>query len=148
MTEPLGVAASGIAVVQLGVATGGALLKLKQIWDQVEDAPDTISDLIERIDLIYPSVWDFEHQFTHSGLPPLLWDSSTAIRSVAYCRKALAKFSVVIDDLSTQITSSRRFRRRLGAIKVVLRKDELKRLEGQLRNSLEILQFAQTTYAR
>ncbi|KAK8129038.1 hypothetical protein PG984_010146 [Apiospora sp. TS-2023a] len=146
MAETLGIVASGIAVAQLGVATGGAVMKLKQIWDQVEDAPETISDLIERIDLIYPSVWDFEHQFTHSGLPPMLWDSTTALRSVAYCRKALKRLSDVVSDLSTQINSRRRFKRKFFAAKVALKNEYLKRLEGQLRNSLEILQFAQTTY--
>ncbi|KAK8119698.1 uncharacterized protein PG998_004324 [Apiospora kogelbergensis] len=148
MTEPLGVVASGIAVAQLGVATGGAILKLKKLWDQVNDAPETISDLIERLELIYPSVWDFERQCSQSGLPPMLWDSSTAIRSLAYCRKALTKFSNVVDDLSTQITSRRGFRKRLTAFKVVLKKDELRRLEEQLKNSLEVLRFAQEAYTR
>ncbi|KAK8081169.1 hypothetical protein PG997_008987 [Apiospora hydei] len=129
MAEPLSAVASGIA-----------------LWDQVKDAPQTISDLIERIDLIYPSIWDFERQCSQSGLPPMLWDSVTAAKSLAYCRKALQKVSDVVAELSTQITTRRGFRRKLVAVKVVLQKDELKRLEGQLRNAMEVLQFAQNAY--
>lgn len=148
MTEPLGVVASGIAVAQLGVATGGAVLKLRQLWGQVKDAPETISDLIERIDLIYPSVWDFEQQFAHSELPPMLWDRTTAVRSLAYCQKALMKLSGVVDGLSAKITSRRGLQLKLVAVKVVLKKDELKKLEEQLRNALDILKFAQDAYTR
>ncbi|KAK8043195.1 hypothetical protein PG994_013678 [Apiospora phragmitis] len=64
MAEPLGIVASGIAVAQLGVAAGVAVWKLRQLWGEVQDVPEVISDLIERIDLIYPSVWDFER---HAG---------------------------------------------------------------------------------
>ncbi|KAK8052556.1 hypothetical protein PG993_003941 [Apiospora rasikravindrae] len=148
MAESLSLAASGIAVAQLGLVTGGAVLKLKQLWNQVKDAPETISDLIERVDLIYPSVWDFERQCTQSGLPPALWNSSTAAQSILYCRKALKKLSDVVDGLSAQISTKQGFRQRLVAFKVVLKKDELKRLEEQLRNSLEILRFAQDAYTR
>ncbi|KAK7996590.1 Transcriptional regulatory protein Pro-1 [Apiospora arundinis] len=148
MAEPLGVVASGIAVAQLGIATGGAILKLKQLWDQVNDAPETISDLIERIDLIYPSVWDFEQQCSQYGLPPTLWDNTTATRSLAYCRKALKKLSDIVDAFAAQIATRRGFRQRLVAFKVVLKKDELKRLEEQLRNSLEVLRYAQDAYTR
>ncbi|KAK8010071.1 hypothetical protein PG990_009036 [Apiospora arundinis] len=148
MAEPLGVVASGIAVAQLGVATGGAILKLKQLWDQVNDAPETISDLIERIDLIYPSVWDFEQQCSQYGLPPTLWDNATATRSLAYCRKALKKLSDVVDAFAAQISTRRGFRKKLVAFKVVLKKGELTRLEEQLRNSLEVLRYAQDAYTR
>ncbi|KAK6853839.1 hypothetical protein PG995_010651 [Apiospora arundinis] len=148
MAEPLGVVASGIAVAQLGVATGGAVLKLKQLWDQINDTPETISDLIERIDLIYPSVWEFEQQCSQYGLPPTLWDNTTATRSLAYCRKALKKLSDVVDAFAAQIATRRGFRKRLVAFKVVLKKEELKRLEEQLRNSLEVLRYAQDAYTR
>ncbi|KAK7955655.1 uncharacterized protein PG986_004877 [Apiospora aurea] len=148
MTEPLGVVASGIAVAQLGVATGGAVFKLRQLWGQVKDVPETISDLIERIDLIYPAVWDFEQQFSHAALPSVLWDNTTAVRSVAYCRKALQKLSNVVDDLSVKIASRRGFQRKLVAARVVLKKDELKKLEEQLKIALDVLGFAQEAYNR
>ncbi|KAK8104932.1 hypothetical protein PG999_008291 [Apiospora kogelbergensis] len=148
MTELLGVVAGGIAVAQLGTATGGAILKLKKLWDHVNNAPEIISDLIERLELIYSSVWDFERQCSQPGLPPILWESTTATRSLVYCRKALTRFSNVVDDLSTQITSRRGFRKRMTVFKVALKKDELQRLEEQLRNSLEVLRFAQDAYTR
>ncbi|KAK8060912.1 hypothetical protein PG996_010842 [Apiospora saccharicola] len=148
MAETLGIVASGIAVAQLGAATGGAVLKLKQLWGQVKDAPETISELIERIDLISSAVWELEHQFTHSGLPPMLWDKTTAVRSIAYCRKALMKLSDFVDGLSSRITSRRGYRRKLGAAQVVLNKDEREKLEGHLRNALDVLRFAQDAYHR
>ncbi|KAK8878802.1 ankyrin repeat-containing protein [Apiospora arundinis] len=148
MVEPLGAVASGIAVTQLGVAAGGTVLKLKKLFDQVNDAPETISDLIEHIEMVYPSVWDFERQCSQVALPTMLWDSTRAVESLAYCRRALKRLSDVVDALAAQIASRRGFRQKLVALKVVFKKDELKRLENQLRNSLEVLQFAQGAYIR
>lgn len=148
MAEPLSVVASGIAVAQLAVATGGAVLKLKKLWGQVNDAPETISDLIGRLELISSFVKDFERQCNQPGLPPMLWDNSTATQSVDYCLRALTRLSNVVDDLSAKITSTSGFRKHLTAFKVVLKKDELKRLEEHLRNSLDVLRFPQEAYTR
>lgn len=143
MAEVLGVFASGVAVAQVAATAGGAVLKLKRLWSEVKDVPDTIQDLMEQIDCIDPALWQAEQQMAQNELPPLLWNDDAAVRSAAYCRKALVKLTELVDDLSVQITSSRRFSGKLAAVKVVLKKDELKKLERRLEGAVRMLQAAQ-----
>ncbi|KAK6063068.1 carboxylesterase family protein [Seiridium cupressi] len=58
MAEALGAVASGIAVAQIAGTAGSAIWKLKQLWDEVEDVPEIINDLIEQLGCLDPSLWD------------------------------------------------------------------------------------------
>ncbi|KAK6065684.1 carboxylesterase [Seiridium cupressi] len=58
MAEALGAVASGIAVAQVAGTAGSAIWKLKQLWDEVEDVPEIINDLIEQLGCLDPSLWD------------------------------------------------------------------------------------------
>ncbi|KAK0109191.1 hypothetical protein ONS96_003014 [Cadophora gregata f. sp. sojae] len=50
MAEVLGVVASGIAVTQLAGQVAKSVIKLKECWDQVQEAPADIKYLLREID--------------------------------------------------------------------------------------------------
>ncbi|KAI8629468.1 hypothetical protein F5Y19DRAFT_83329 [Xylariaceae sp. FL1651] len=146
MAEVLGVIASGIAVAQIAGTSGLAILKLKQLWTEVKNAPDDIDDLMEQVDCLDPTLWEAERHFSDTHLPAQLWDDTAVVKSAEYCRKALRKFSEVIDELALHIRSKRRIDRGKARLRVVLKKEELKSLEQHLRRAIEMLQFAQSSY--
>ncbi|KAH8199225.1 hypothetical protein TruAng_006631 [Truncatella angustata] len=146
MADVLSVIASGVAVAQLAGTAGGAVLKLKRLWDQVKDVPETIRDLMEQIDCLDPALWQAEQQFAQNELPQLLWNDEAAVRSVTYCRKALGKLTELVNDLDVQINTSRRVSKKVARIKVALKKDELNKLERRLDNAVRMLQAAQQGY--
>jgi hypothetical protein len=123
MAEALGVVASGIAVAQIAGQASGAVLKLKQLWDEVQNVPATISDLMEQIGCLDPTLWEAEQHFHHQDISPLHWENPTGRRSAEYCRKALQKLSAITNELSTMVTSEKRIRRKIGCVKVVLKKE-------------------------
>ncbi|KAM0806610.1 hypothetical protein AB5N19_06947 [Seiridium cardinale] len=146
MAEALGAVASGIAVAQIAGTAGSAIWKLKQLWDEIEDVPEIISDLIEQLDCLDPSLWAAERQFSQQEIPALFWDQTAARRSTEYCRRALQKISDLTDDLSMLIDSKKGIRRKIGCMKVVLKKQQISSLEQRLGNAIRMLQVAQQGY--
>ncbi|KAI1464187.1 uncharacterized protein F4812DRAFT_453064 [Daldinia caldariorum] len=146
MAEALGVAASGIAVAQIAVQVGGAVIKLKQLWDEVKDVPDDVADLMDQIDCLDPVLWEAENSFNGSGLPSTFWDDLASRSTTTYCRKALRNLTTIVDDLNNQITNVKKGRRRITAVKVLLQKDLIQKLEKRLENAVRMLMLAQQSY--
>ncbi|KAI1117746.1 hypothetical protein F5Y14DRAFT_439039 [Nemania sp. NC0429] len=146
MAEALGVAASGIAVFQVATLVGKSIIKLKQLWDDLQDVPSSIRDLLDQIECLDPALWEAEHTFDHASLPPMIWDNSIASRSTAYCRKALNSLSELVDELALQINRPGKLRSKVAAGKVVLKKEQLKSLERRLQNAVMMLTLAQQSY--
>ncbi|KAI1875816.1 uncharacterized protein JN550_002102 [Neoarthrinium moseri] len=143
MAEVLSIFASGVAVAQVAGTAGGAVIKLKKLWDEVKDVPETIQCLMDQIDCLDPALWEAEQHIAQNELPAMLWNDSAAVRSAEYCRKALSKLTELVDDLAVQISSCRGLSKRLAKVKVVLKKDELRKLERRLETAVRLLQTAQ-----
>ncbi|KAF3069745.1 hypothetical protein GL218_07876 [Daldinia childiae] len=146
MAEALGVAASGIAVAQIAIQVGGTVVKLKQLWDEVKDVPDDIADLMDQIDCLDPVLWEVENGFNKSELPSMLWDNLASKSTTRYCRKALENLTAMVEELNLQINTAKRGRRKIVAIKVLLKKDSIKKLERRLENAVRMLTLAQQSY--
>ncbi|KAJ2989574.1 hypothetical protein NUW58_g3404 [Xylaria curta] len=141
-----GVAASGIAVAQVAAQVGKSIVKLKQLWDDFHDAPSYITDLLCQIDCFNPALWEAENTFSQASLPAMFWDNDIASQSTTYCRKALTSLTELIDDLTLQLNQSGKIRRKFATAKVVLKTDQLKRLERRLQNAVTMLTIAQQSY--
>ena len=146
MAEALGVAASGIAIAQVTSQVGKSVIKLKQLLDEIRDVPDDIDDLMQQIDCLDPAIFEAETNFNDTGLPSILWNDAAAKRSTAYCRSALKALTELVDELSLHIQHSRNRRRKVGAVKVLLKKDMLKKLEKRLESAVRMLTLAQQSY--
>lgn len=146
MAEALGIAASGITVAQLSSQVGGAVLKLKQLWDEVKDVPEDIADLMEQIDCLDPVLWETENNFNQGALPSIVWDELASKKTTMYCRKALHNLTQMVDELNHQINNSNKYCRKMAAIKVLIKKDILKKLERRLENAVKMLTLAQQSY--
>ncbi|KAI0104244.1 hypothetical protein GGR51DRAFT_522106 [Nemania sp. FL0031] len=146
MAETLGVAASGIAVFQVATQVGTSIIKLKQLWDDLRDAPSSIRDLLNQIECLDPAIWEADHTFSHANLPPMFWDNSIAKQSTEYCHKALNSLTEVVEELALQINGTGKLRRKVASAKVVLKKEQLNRLERRLQNAAMMLNLAQQSY--
>ncbi|GAW17814.1 hypothetical protein ANO14919_072810 [Xylariales sp. No.14919] len=146
MAEALSVAASGIAVAQVAAQVGKSIIKLKQLWDELQHVPSTIGDLLDQIECLDPALWEAENTFDQASLPPMFWDNGLASRSTAYCRKALGSLTELVDDLTLQINRPGKFRSKIASAKVVLKKEQLKTLERRLQNAIRMLTLAQQSY--
>ncbi|KAI0839207.1 hypothetical protein F5Y06DRAFT_286714 [Hypoxylon sp. FL0890] len=117
MAEALGVAANCIAITQISSQVGGAVFKLKQLWREVKDVPADIADLMEQIDCLGPVLWETEVSFSQSGPPEIVWNELASKSTTMYCRKALQNLTGIVDELSLQINTTKRGRRKIAAVK-------------------------------
>ncbi|KAF4912403.1 hypothetical protein CGCVW01_v011147 [Colletotrichum viniferum] len=146
MAEALGLASGVIAVVDVATKVGGASIKLKRLWDEVNEVP---SALLEKAELVQG--WDelFEQaelQLATQTLPSLVNNKMLLQKSAKKARCILAELQVMIDGFLEQSTIGRRYRRKVGSTKVVLRKSEVKALDEKLDEALTQFQMAQSLY--
>lgn len=66
--------------------------------------------------------------------------------SSSHCRLALAALREMADELSVEMAGSRRRRRNLASVKVVLKKERLKSLQKRLKRAVRPLISAQMGY--
>ncbi|KAI1317632.1 hypothetical protein F5Y16DRAFT_145306 [Xylariaceae sp. FL0255] len=125
---------------------GSSIIMLKKLWDELQEVPTSIADLLEQIDCLAPILSQAEQSFRQADLPQILWDNAMADTSAMYCRKALVALSDLIDDLSAQLNSSSKRRVKIACVKILLKKDQIKRLEKKLQRAVQLLTLAQQSY--
>ncbi|KAF6827915.1 hypothetical protein CPLU01_08841 [Colletotrichum plurivorum] len=125
MAEALGLAASVIAVVDVTGKAFALSFKLKSLWDEVRDAPAL---LLEKAEVLQ----DLEQFFLD--------------KYIGKARAAMSDLQDAIDTLSVQVNDKRRYRRKLAAAKVVIKKDSLEAIERKLDRALSLYKLAQGLY--
>ncbi|KAK3935461.1 hypothetical protein QBC46DRAFT_453470 [Diplogelasinospora grovesii] len=144
--EVLGVSASVIAVVQIAGQFGSAVLKLKQLWNQIEDVPERIQDLLDHLDVLDPLVRQIESHFSDTSLPQEIWDKESTRLSMTYCRGAISSFQDLVLDMSNAIKTSKALKRRVICTKIMLKQDTIKSLERKMKKAIQMLDLSIQCY--
>lgn len=145
MAEALGIVASGIAVGQLTAEIGRSIVKLKGLWDEVKEAPDTVQCMIDELDLL---------QLTLEGIEKDMDDKTAAIFVPAlepvmkHCQAAGQSLSNIANDFKSQITASRSARRGLGKLRVALDKDVIQKHANRLQSAIRLLSLVNQEYMK
>lgn len=145
MAEVLSLAASGIAVAQVAGQVGTLIVKLKRLWDQVQDVPWEIERLLRQIDCLGPLLDESQSCLHQSNSPLPNRDSKTMSRADKYCRQSLDALSDMVNELDSQLQVAKRTRR-IVATRIALKKHVLVRPEKQLDDAVKLLNFAQYNY--
>ncbi|TGO43148.1 hypothetical protein BHYA_0003g01020 [Botrytis hyacinthi] len=143
MAEVLGTVASGIGVAQLAGNLASSIIKLKGYWDQIQDAPDDIGFLVREIDahhLILRSILESQARMTSSGRP----SDMLLEHSLNLCEDSSNELNELVKALGKEMNSSNKWRSKLGATKVVLKNDQLKRLKKRMKNASRLMNLAIT----
>ena len=142
MAEVLGVVASGIAVSQIAGQVTKSIFKLKQYWDQVQDAPDEIKYLLREIDslnLILNHIQSDKATQTTSSIPV---DNLCIQQSLQFCKEGADELRGLVDELAGKIDCKRGWRKKVGSVKVVLKKDDIKKLKKRMKHAVQLLQLS------
>ena len=129
MAEALGAVASGIAVTQLTVEIGRSIVKLKSLWDEVNEVPETVQFMIDELDLLQLTLRETEKDLDEESAVTYV----PALEPVArHCQSVGKSLSQLANDFKYQITTSRSAKRGLGKLRVALKKDVIQRHEHRL----------------
>lgn len=135
MAEVFGVVASALAVAELAGKLGVSVLRLQELWREVQDVPENINQLTRQLDLLRPILLDMEFQ-----------NDATASLSIQYCQQAVDELESLAADIQRQIISAKRSLRTITKLKVSFRKDTIRGYHERLQFSMQMLSLAQQTH--
>ncbi|KAH6674255.1 hypothetical protein B0J14DRAFT_539955 [Halenospora varia] len=142
MAEAIGLLASGLSIAHLASEVTRTIIRLKDYWDQIKDAPSEIILLlreIESIGLIMCHIQDDTRN---------LKGMSTAgnihlLQSLELCNEGVGHLTSLVNELGEMIFESRsRWRQNLGCVKVALKKEEIKRLKRRMKSAIQLLSLS------
>jgi hypothetical protein len=136
MADPLSVVASGIAVGTLVVQVGQSILKLKDCWRQLQEAPGSIKlqlRQLEQLHQILRSIEDGQAQCQGLLLPA---------DSLDMCKEGADELSVLVDELAWRLQVKKSWSNKKALLQAVLKKDEMQKLKERLNEAIQLLQLA------
>lgn len=149
MAELLGTVASGIGVAEAALAMGSSMLKLREIWKDIQDAPEMISHLNHEVDVLRALLVGLEYGFEPGDIPSKqsfsIHTLSMTKPAASYCHKACDALSTLATDLETQMRSARKAKRVTARLRVLLKQNEIEKFQQRLDRAIDLLQLALTT---
>jgi hypothetical protein len=145
MAEAIAVVASGVSIAQLAGQVAASTAKLKGYWKLVKQAPSDIEHLVGEIDSLSLLMTS-----TQNNQGALSWglDDSYLQHCLKRCEEGSKELRLVVEDLERLLEANGKWKRKVGAAKVVFRKDDIKRLKKRLESAVRLLQLAQVCYMR
>jgi hypothetical protein len=143
MAEALGLVASGIAVAQLAGTVVGTIIKLKDYWDQVKDVPAEIQCQLQLLGAFNRILCRIRDSPNISSQPMQHLDAEYLEECCEVCQSAVSELSGLVSRQRSRLDGKRQSWRKKGsAVKIVLQKDEIKKLKGRMKNAVQLLQLA------
>ena len=142
MAEVLGVVASGVAVSQIAGQVTKSIFKLKQYWGQVQDAPDEIKYLLREIDslnLFLNHIQTDQAKQTGCSIPV---DNLCIQQSFNSCKEGADELRWLANELAEKVDGKKGWRKKVGSVKVVLKKDDIKKLKKRMKHAIWLLQLS------
>ncbi|KAK4177758.1 hypothetical protein QBC36DRAFT_211011 [Triangularia setosa] len=142
MVEIKGLVSDGIAIMQAAGKVGSLVLLLSQLWKEVKDVPETITTLVEQLEYAALSIDTIETELQAvigGGCPP----TPMCAQTIQHCRHVHKELNKLVQDLMTDIISSRRRKRYVAKMEAVLfKKAELEMYEKRFYRAWKILDMA------
>nr|RBQ98495.1 hypothetical protein FVER53263_20609 [Fusarium verticillioides] len=144
MAEILGLASSIITIVEVAGKLGTNTIRLKRLWDEVQDVPASIQRCIEQLEILAPAIEEMDHEFEKTR--NMIRNDSAAKRSLEYSRKAVETLDTLIRDMEAQINAAKASRRLIVQLKVRIKRDVIEDHQHRLTSALQLLSLSQQTY--
>ena len=148
MAEAVGVIASGISIVTLAAQIAGSLIKFKAYWDEIKDAPEDITSLIDELDDLSLILSDIEEDQRRNPVSRTFLNSTAASKCLDRCRKGTDRLKELVDDLNTDIHSTKRMKHKWASTKVLLKKEKIDKYKARLERAIRLLSLSHQCYTR
>lgn len=142
MAEVLGLVASGISVGTLAAQITSSVVKLKSYWDQVHDAPEEVSFLIEQTEALNCVLVAVENDLLRDSVSRCVLDSTSFRNCCRHCQKAAERLKALVDSISTDLEASSVLKRKRGLLRMVSKQDKIVNHEKHLHSAMSILLLA------
>lgn len=128
----VGLIASGMGIASLGIQIGSGIIRLKQLWDDVKDAPEEIRYILEEIETLNEVLSTVDD----NDLLP------STTKTLELCSKGAKLLQSTIQELEASMTK----RKKLGGLKCVLKRGTIDTLRERLKSAVMMLTLSYQTY--
>lgn len=146
MAEIVGLLASGISITTLAVQIANSLAKLKSFWNDIIEAPEDITLLIEELDGLYGLLADIDKHQHLNPISSTVLNGTSISRCQENCRRAATQLKELTDDLSADINTQHKLKKRWASAKVVFKKDKIKKYKSRLKSAIRLLSLSYQCY--
>lgn len=147
MAEIVGAVASGLSIAQIGGQMLTIALKLRNLLDDIRDAPASLGFLLDQVEVLAPILDQMNIDESNEGNIRVQVSVDDALRSASRrCRDAAEGLSLLCSDLSTLIESTRGLKHQLKMTKIAIKKELLEKYERRLYQAVQTLSLAQQNY--
>jgi hypothetical protein len=140
--DGLSAAASGIAVVSLALQLVGSVREIRHFLHSISEAPEELKrliDLLEQLELILEQVGMLaQRQRGNVGLADAGLFVSV-LRAIKTCETKLAMLEDVVEATKEASASSNRVTKTLGSFKLASREKNIRGIEQQLNEAVNLL---------
>ncbi|TIC97482.1 hypothetical protein CH35J_006618 [Colletotrichum higginsianum] len=144
MAEVFGVVVSALTVAEMAGKFGASIVKLKKLWDEVQDVPNEIAHLVRQLEILRPVLAEMEAEF--SQRTHRVHRDSAANLSMEYCQQAVGELDALAEELQSRINTAKRSRRHITKLKVTFKKEQIQAYQNKIRFALQLLALSQQTY--
>jgi len=151
MAELVGAISGGIAISTLAAQSLNCIIKLKSLWDEIREAPSDVEDLLHEAELLTSLLLEIEkdnNDFTSSPLQPENADTQQRAKCMQYCRSALEKLRLLVNDLAGDIKICKGMRRKFLGAKLVLSRGDVKNYKSRLKGAVRLLTLSEQCSTR
>ncbi|KAF4813452.1 hypothetical protein CGCSCA5_v008440 [Colletotrichum siamense] len=147
MAEVLGVVSSAIAVAELAGKFGLSVMKLKQLWDEIQDIPEEMNRIMRQLEILKPVLAGMEADFVQQQRHKVYLNSATNLQaSIEYCRDAVNDLESLAEDLQARISTAKRSRRNITKLKVSFKKEDIRKYQERIGRALHLISLSQQSY--
>jgi hypothetical protein len=146
MAEAVGLAASVVSIGAFAAQIASSVLKLKSYLDQIKDAPEDISILIDEIEDIHFILSDIEEDQRCNPYLTMRPDNSSASRCLDRCKRGVERLQLVVDSIAADFESLHLIKRKWKASKVIWKREKVERYKADLAGALRLLTLSHQIY--
>lgn len=143
MAEAVGLAASVIAIAEITAKIGISSMKLKKLWEDLQDVPERLKDLVEEIEFWRSMTRQIEKQIraSSSSVHQQLLEDLNLRAACGRCRSALDSLTDFVDTLQKDIHRSTNHRQKIRLMKKIFSSvGPLDALEKRLHRAFSTIQ--------
>lgn len=140
--DGLSAAASGIAVVSLALQLVGSVRDIRRFLHGMSEAPEELKrlmDLLEQLEIILEQVGLLAQRQRGNTRVERTSVMTGVLRAITTCQKKLELLEGVVKATKDVKASSNRVTRTLGSFKLVCKKTDIRWIEQQLNEAVNLL---------
>ena len=148
MAEVVGVIVSGISIDTLAAQISSSIAGLKEYLDELDEAPEAITSLLEDIENLHFILADIEDDQNRNPFSSLILDNSSTSKCLIHCRAAAERLKKLVDEVGANINASSKLKKNQAALEILLKEKKIQRYKDSLERTVKLLTLSQQCYTR